>query len=237
MVQKNRNSNLSFRCNVDTGEPDIIQKINLFIFDKYFNNGKKVLDIGCWTGGWPRLLVKKNVKVYALEPSAPALHIARSDNKNVSFKQGSVFKLPYENDSFDVVTFWMVLEHLPNKSEGRALLEIKRVLKPGGFLLLSTPHWQWANNIMDVAHFLKGHRHYSRKKLTALITSSGLDINDLFVRGGFWNAFSVDIFYFYKHLLNRNLPATIRSKFNERIKKEFLKPGGFTDLYTIAKKI
>lgn len=53
---------------------------------------------------------------------------------NVSFQQGNIFALPFEDDSFDVVFSQTVLYHIP--SPRRALSEIRRVLRPGGLIAL-----------------------------------------------------------------------------------------------------
>lgn len=53
---------------------------------------------------------------------------------NVAFRQGDIFALPFEDDSFDVVFSQTVLYHIP--APEKALAEIKRVLRPGGLVAL-----------------------------------------------------------------------------------------------------
>lgn len=55
--------------------------------------------------------------------------------------QGDACQLPYPDRTFDVVTLFDVLEHIPD--DRRAAAEASRVTKPGGFVLISTPQWDW----------------------------------------------------------------------------------------------
>jgi ubiquinone/menaquinone biosynthesis C-methylase UbiE len=102
-------------------------------FKQYFYkvNGK-VLDFGC--GAKPYKSEFKNVNQYVgvdLENEGHS-HI----NEDIDFFYDGK-KLPFESEEFDAVFSSEVLEHVPNI--GNSLSEIKRVLKPGGQLLLSIP--------------------------------------------------------------------------------------------------
>ncbi|MBD2089460.1 class I SAM-dependent methyltransferase [Microcoleus sp. FACHB-1515] len=59
----------------------------------------------------------------------------------VKFVCGDATALPFGDRSFDAVTMFDVLEHIPDHHQ--AIAEVKRVLKPGGFLLVSTPNEHW----------------------------------------------------------------------------------------------
>ncbi len=60
---------------------------------------------------------------------------------NVTFVCADATDLPFEDNSFDVVTMFDLLEHVPQ--DDRAINEARRVLRPGGWLLVSTPHTRW----------------------------------------------------------------------------------------------
>lgn len=95
----------------------------------------KLLDIGAGTGDF--LVVAKNHgwNTTGIEPSEKAKSIAI--NKGVIF----VDKLSdLENHSFDVITMWHVLEHVPNLDE--YILELKRLLKPTGTILIAVPNFK-----------------------------------------------------------------------------------------------
>jgi ubiquinone/menaquinone biosynthesis C-methylase UbiE len=60
-------------------------------------------------------------------------------NRSISLKlQGNIAQLPFRNDSFDLITANMVVEHLD--SPGEQFLEINRIMKPKGLFLFRTPH-------------------------------------------------------------------------------------------------
>lgn len=69
--------------------------------------------------------------------------------------------LPFENDTFDTVCMFDVVEHLPKNTEDVVFKEISRVLKSGGKLYLSTPNNHILSVISDSAYFLIKHRHYN----------------------------------------------------------------------------
>ena len=104
-------------------------------------DGWTMLDIGCGGGATLQRLLKrsKNGTVYGIDISEESVAKARAVNadvlnKQVFIRQGSAEKLPYKNESFDLVTavetvyFW---PNLPN-----CLQEVRRVLKPGGHFVI-----------------------------------------------------------------------------------------------------
>ena len=62
------------------------------------------------------------------------------EKDNLSFRAGSVESLPFEDDSFDVVISYETIEHVTGEIQESFLKEIRRVLKPDGFLIMSTPN-------------------------------------------------------------------------------------------------
>lgn len=95
----------------------------------------KLLDIGAGTGDF--LVVAKNDgwQTTGIEPNAKAKSIAI--NKGVNFA-GNLSDL--ESHSFDVITMWHVLEHVPNLEE--YILELKRLLKPTGTIIIAVPNFK-----------------------------------------------------------------------------------------------
>jgi len=97
--------------------------------------GNYVLDIGCNDGSLTQEIAKNN-KTVGLELSKGAVDLAKK--KGLDVEQGSVYALPFENETFDVVHFSEVIEHLLDTN--KALQEIYRVLKKGGKLVVTTPN-------------------------------------------------------------------------------------------------
>ncbi len=97
---------------------------------------KKLLDIGCGTGIYAKTLTEKGAKVRGIDISEEMIKIARQESPNIEFKLGSMDKLPYRNNEFDIVLAALSLGYL--EDWGEVLKEIKRVLKPKGLFVFST---------------------------------------------------------------------------------------------------
>lgn len=109
-----------------------------------FEKGQLVLDLGCGDGVVAQYLEKNiGVKVIGADFSQEALKIAQS--KGVETKLiNAEENLPFKDESFDVVFWGDNIEHLFNPMD--VAKEIKRVLKKGGKLILSTPnsgYWRY----------------------------------------------------------------------------------------------
>jgi ubiquinone/menaquinone biosynthesis C-methylase UbiE len=102
--------------------------------------GKKVLDIGCYTGyGETRL--KNAREVVAVDSDDWALHIAGGrELPNASFAAVDARDLPFADGAFDVAITMHMLEHLGRRDLPRFLSEVARVLTPGGLFVTATPN-------------------------------------------------------------------------------------------------
>ncbi len=101
--------------------------------------GKNILDIACGEGYGVYLLSKKAAQVTGIDIDHATIEKARAKYKasNITFKQGSVLAIDAGNAVFDMVTCFETLEH--TDEHDKLLAELKRVLKPGGILFISTP--------------------------------------------------------------------------------------------------
>ncbi|MEW6108499.1 MAG: glycosyltransferase [Nitrospirota bacterium] len=104
---------------------------------------KVVLDIACGEGYGSALLATTANKVYGVDIDAKSVENAQkkyaSENSKLSFRQGNANQIPLETDSVDVVVSFETIEHLDESNQQAFLLEIKRVLKADGLLVISTP--------------------------------------------------------------------------------------------------
>ena len=99
--------------------------------------GLAALDVGCGAGlSLIRLAGHREVaRVVGLEPDAGALRLALR-HRGFEVVQGSALDLPFEDESFDVVTCFDVFQHLPDGGDRVAAGEIARVLRAGGFVIV-----------------------------------------------------------------------------------------------------
>lgn len=104
-----------------------------------FVKNKIVLDIACGVGYGSYLLAAYALKVTGIDINKESIEVAKKkySRPQLSFLNGDVENIPVENASFDVVISFETLEHITNHD--KMLEEIKRVIKPGGLLLISTP--------------------------------------------------------------------------------------------------
>lgn len=121
----------------------VYQKLKLYNIRYKFSkldhkeNGKKLLDIGCGTGDFIQFAQKKGLKVFGIEPNQKAIEIA----KNKIGREGEFFdELSDTDETFDSITLWHVLEHIPDLN--RTLIEIKSKLKSEGELIIAVPNYK-----------------------------------------------------------------------------------------------
>ena len=105
--------------------------------DTAFPADSHVLEAGCGVGAQSSILSSKcpGTRFTAVDISEDSLIQAKClDLPNFTFTKGDIFALPFENEFFDHVFVCFVLEHL--NAPVRALTELRRVLRPGGTLVL-----------------------------------------------------------------------------------------------------
>jgi 2-polyprenyl-3-methyl-5-hydroxy-6-metoxy-1,4-benzoquinol methylase len=110
--------------------------LNLRVLQQHAGPGR-LLDIGCSTGLFLAAASKAGWQAQGLEYSSDSSRVAR-DVHGLDVKTGALEAGMYEPASFDVITLWDVIEHLPDPSGTLNL--IPRILKPGGLLVLKTPN-------------------------------------------------------------------------------------------------
>jgi ubiquinone/menaquinone biosynthesis C-methylase UbiE len=100
--------------------------------------GTMALELGCGDGKTLSALAKQECDLVGLDISPAALRITRAaltrDGKTAQLLQGDVTALPFEEEAFDTVVAYHVLDHVYQEDREAAAEEIARVLRPGGTL-------------------------------------------------------------------------------------------------------
>lgn len=124
----------------------------LFELKKYIKNRDCILDIGCGSGRLLRLFDDIDVDYIGIDRSQNLLDQARSKwancNEKVKFWQGDMLRMDFCDNNFDAVFMIASLNHLPACCHHQALSEAFRVLKPGGYLLMTNFNL-WRFSIKD----------------------------------------------------------------------------------------
>jgi SAM-dependent methyltransferase len=107
-------------------------------------SGQKVLDAGCGTGYLLDFMTPKTASGFGVDISGFAIKTAKSAYPGLNFTVSDITKLPYKNNFFDRIYAFNVIEHIPDQKP--AMQELKRVLKPGGIIVMGTnikdsPSW------------------------------------------------------------------------------------------------
>ncbi len=126
--------------------PDFLERTRLMLIDPEFEpmvakwcglkSGSKVLDVGCGTGFLARMLKRMNpeASLTGLDREPDFLARGREEAKNeghsIEFVEGDALDMPFEDNSFDLVVSHTFMTSAPDP--GKAISEMKRVLRPGG---------------------------------------------------------------------------------------------------------
>lgn len=145
----------------------------------------RLLDVGCATGAFLQLAQDSGWKVHGTEYSPYAAQYA-AEHLGTDIFCGELMDAAYDDASFDVVTFWHVLEHVSDPA--RYLAETRRILKPSGLLVVAVPNVN--DYIMQAAYrIVKGRPvklfsandrevhlfHFSARTLKAYLRKTGFD--------------------------------------------------------------
>ena len=128
------------------GQRNLFEKVYQLVKKKTLNdkiswiktnhsNVKNILDIGCGTGDFLFRAKQETWNVFGFEPNEKAKAISKSKNINLIDDLDS-----FEKHSFDVITMWHVLEHVPDLD--KQIKQIKSLLKPNGLLIIAVPNYK-----------------------------------------------------------------------------------------------
>ena len=174
----------------DLEPPDL--DVRLAFMREGVRSGEHVLDLGSGEGTFTEWLARIGAAPLGAEVAEAAVRRARAAHPELEFRLVPIDgSLPLQDNSFDVVWATEVIEHVADT--GRWLSEVRRVLKPGGRLLLTTPsHGRLRVALGGIERFsqpLGDHLHlYTRASLSQLLREFGFGEVSVRAAGGppFW---------------------------------------------------
>jgi|ERR687898_128654 ubiquinone/menaquinone biosynthesis C-methylase UbiE len=111
----------------------------------------KMLDVGCGEGSYVRDAIEEGIDAYGIDISTHALENALAEVKDRT-SYGSITKIPFGDEEFDVMTAFDVIEHIHPKDTSKMVQEIRRVLKPNGIIIITTPNSNFGGWVYDLTH-------------------------------------------------------------------------------------
>lgn len=127
-------------CNQNMSRDLYLQHMGRYLFASSNVSGKIILDAACGSGFGSEILSQKAAKVVGIDNSWDAILYCKTHyiKPNLHFVQGDCNCLSFPDFSFDMIISFETLEHLQDTDS--FLQELKRVLKDGGQLIMSTPN-------------------------------------------------------------------------------------------------
>lgn len=155
----------------------IALKQKLKLINSLGTEDKRLLDVGCGTGDFLKTAKDNHWKVCGIEPNANARLIANQKTDDSVFDIDQLSKL--QKKSFDVITLWHVLEHLPRLEEQIELFE--SLLKPHGRLIIAVPNYksfdaQYYKNFWAAFDVPRHLWHFSQKSISNLVEQRRMEV-------------------------------------------------------------
>lgn len=125
----------------NVGDIALKRRVKTIVHGLEIQDQDKILDCGCGEGFYLKIISElSSCQLYGFDCDERVLNHARQELNGscVQLDQGDIYDLPYQDEEFDKIILSEVLEHLPD--DVSALLEVRRVCKPGGILLITVPN-------------------------------------------------------------------------------------------------
>jgi 2-polyprenyl-3-methyl-5-hydroxy-6-metoxy-1,4-benzoquinol methylase len=111
---------------------------NLKILNSFTKSKGRLLDVGAAAGYFVKVAADNNWQAEGVEPSSWMSQYAQ-DKLGVKVRPGTIHNYRFKSNSFDVITYWDVLEHVPDPKKD--LKKTAKLLKKGGLLIVNYPDW------------------------------------------------------------------------------------------------
>ena len=152
-------------------------KRKLKLINGFSTRDKYLLDIGCGTGDFLQVAQSDGWRVCGVEPNEKARTLANEKTGDHVFDIDKLSQ--FEKHSFDVITLWHVLEHLPNLQEH--ILILKQLLKPEGRLVIAVPNYKsydaWFYKSHWAAYDVPRHLwHFSQQSISRLFDAVNMQV-------------------------------------------------------------
>jgi ubiquinone/menaquinone biosynthesis C-methylase UbiE len=158
------------RVQPSSGDPaDLLEDLTRYRFAARFVAGQRVLDVACGTGYGSRLLLAAGARdLIGVDNAAEALVATRAEAPTCLLLRASAARLPLADRSIDVVVSLETVEHVDDAPG--FVRELRRVLRPGGVAIVSTPRNQGLDRLRPVNPFHR--REYSAEEFGVLMGES-----------------------------------------------------------------
>ncbi len=182
--------------------------------------GSKILDVGCGTGHLAAELAKRGYDTWGTDLSTGMIDYARANYNADRYQVADIEKIPFPDNMFDGIVCLGVMEYLA--SDGPALDEMRRVLRPGGYAVITTPssicpffyidrsiinlRFGLIRPVMGAVRRVVGgklsdaspypkvqHRRYRKGNWEKLLKSHGLELDDWVCHA--WGCYGVERFF------------------------------------------
>ena len=168
-------------------------EMQLELLDWFFipSAGERVLDVGCGSGVFANRLAELGAQVTAVDSNAESVEYGERvfARDNLKFRRGLLDELGLPDHSFDSAVCLEVVEHVQPAQTDALLADLRRALRPGGRLLLTTPNYrglwplvEWASDRFGDNAPMREGRHitfFHRARLREHLESAGFAVEKL----------------------------------------------------------
>ena len=142
-------------------------------FKQLHRSQGKLLEIGSGSGREAIEWLRMGYEYSGIEPSQALIQIAKQTEPAGAYFHTSVYEMPFPSNTFDVVSSWAMLPHVPKERMGCALEAILRVLKPQGMGFFAIREWEGEKQEPQTGRLFS---YYSQSEFESLLVKQGFEI-------------------------------------------------------------